>query len=158
VVTDETHVKVPQPVETQRAARRPRWCVILGVVLGAVGLLTIAGNALLFAQQVFADGGIHWRDMPWSFRIWDIELRVVAIGVGLAFITSGLCFAQLRARAGTILLVLATLVMLVNPAVSRALRQRFAGDRYTIPGPTGAKKEVTYRAPETPMTEPPPAQ
>ncbi|HEY4313107.1 MAG TPA: hypothetical protein VGN12_26880 [Pirellulales bacterium] len=135
-------------------AKKPRWGVILGVVLGALGLLTIAGNLLMFAQQVFADGGIHWRDMPWSFRIWDIELRVVAIGVGLAFISSGLCFAQLRARTGVILLVSAAVVMIFNPAVNSALRHRFAGDRYTIRGPTKGEKDVTFApgdGPKNPM-------
>jgi hypothetical protein len=135
--------------------KKPRWSVISGVVLGALGLLTIAGNLLLFAQQVFADGGIHWRDMPGSFRIWDIELRVVAIGVGLAFITSGLCFAQLRARTGTLLLVLAAVVMIFNPAVNRALRHRFAGDRYTIRGPTQGKQDATFAPGDGPKNREP---
>ena len=98
-----------------------------------MGALAAIGNVLLIGYRILGEHEIAWADVPWSFRIWEIELRLASATVGIGLIVGGLWFARGRWKGGLIISLLAVLLATVNAPLNRSLRHTFAGDGYTIP-------------------------
>ena len=87
--------------------------------------------------------------MPWRFQICEIELRLVAMLVGVAWIVAAVVFFQGRWKIGLLLAIPTFVVAFINPAINRTLRHHFAGDNYRIGAATGEVTVVTMELSDT---------
>jgi hypothetical protein len=124
-----TEVSPQTPTRTVSVTARAA-SMLLATPVALLGVLALLGNlAILFVTTTQE----HWITMPWSFRIWEIELRVVAAAAGAICLVSALQFLRRRWLIACALLAVGIVVMIVNPIIQPALRHHFAGDEFTVP-------------------------
>jgi hypothetical protein len=141
---DNAGVRPEPEIELRRA---PRWVTYpqaaLGYCLVAIGALAAIGNVLLIGHRILGEHEIAWAHVPWSFRIWEIELRLASATVGIGLIVAGLWFTRGHWKGGIFISLLAVLLAMVNVPLNHSLRNTFAGDGYTIlPRPTGSENQT----------------
>lgn len=132
--TQQNPYSTPQQQDSPPQPRRRRlWQLALAAVLGFFGAIGVVGNLgyilLLFAQTY----PYRWSDMPWAFRFWELELRLVATLLSGAWLAAALMTVRNRWKLGLLLAAVAGLGMLANPPVHNLLRHHFAGDSWELP-------------------------
>jgi sulfatase modifying factor 1 len=132
-----------EPNHSAKETRRPIGAsTILVALAGVLGIATVIGNGMLLAGRVFRNDGTNWNDVPWRFRIWEIELRLVAMAAGVVFIVAAFRFARGLWKGGLILTAIAVLAAVANSPMNTALRSHFAGNNYSVDTPTGHVRVV----------------
>ena len=138
-----------EPPVTAAPRRRSRVRTVLACVIGFIGAVTIICNALSLAYRIFDESVLPWNAVPWSFAVWEIELRVVAMLLGCVWIWSAVLVLGTWWRVGISLAAVNYVLILANPEVSNELRREFAGTQYTtqIPDGRGGAEPVTVQIP-----------
>src|SRR5215471_13053285 len=94
----------------------------IAITLIALGAVVIAANILLLGHTMFGRPEMPWYEVPASFQFWELELRIVAMLVGVLSIVSGIALWYGRRRLSFGLSVAAIVVAIGNSPSNNVLR------------------------------------
>src|SRR5262245_40197874 len=99
--------------------RRPSWLLVLAILVGIFGAFAVIANLGMLAVRILGNNQIPWSDVPQKFRVWEIELRLVAMLAGGILIASAFFLAGGRWKRGALLFIAALFVAISNPSLNR---------------------------------------
>lgn len=122
-------VKATDDIDVVRSSK-----LLIGtaIVVGFIGAIAIIGNVALMAYEIHEFGLETWGRIPWSFKIWNIAIRIVAMLVGVAWLVAAVRIWRGRWRLGIVICTIAILVGLANPHINRVMRHALGGDQPVV--------------------------